>query len=63
MNRDVEHLKMLSIFHYIVAAITAISCIVTPFGTALGIFTLIVLNRPSAKPLFGLNNAIETVMR
>jgi hypothetical protein len=29
-----------------------ISCIFTPFGTVLGIFTLIVLMRPSVKTLF-----------
>lgn len=32
----------------------AISCTFTPFGTALGIFTLIVLLRPSVRALFGL---------
>jgi hypothetical protein len=31
----------------------AISCTFTPFGTALGIFTLIVLLRPSVRALFG----------
>ena len=126
MNQDLEHLRLLSIFHYVLAAITAlvacfpiihlivgislffpygnsaggppqffalmfiivpaifilggwafavclflagrylasrthrlfcliiagISCAFTPFGTALGIFTIIVLMRPSVKDQF-----------
>jgi hypothetical protein len=32
--------------------VAAISCIFFPFGTALGIFTIIVLARPSVKSLF-----------
>jgi len=32
--------------------IAAIACMFFPFGTALGVFTLIVLLRPSVKPLF-----------
>jgi hypothetical protein len=32
--------------------VAAIECTMFPFGTALGIFTLIVLMRPSAKALF-----------
>jgi hypothetical protein len=32
--------------------IAAISCVLMPFGTVLGIFTLIVLNRPAVKELF-----------
>jgi hypothetical protein len=139
MNHDVEHLRLLSIFHYIVATITAItsffalilvtvvammtpyawaivhgsdgasflywnfdaiggavvlsgwalaiamvfagrylkqhrkrtfclvvaaiSCIVIPFGTVLGIFTIVVHKRPSAIRLFGVNNEIELLMR
>ena len=127
MNQDVEHLSLLSIFHYIVAAITAlcsclpfihfflglamalgwgdfrtgeaswvgwimagfagaiilsgwalaiclalagkylgershyrfcfvmacVGCVFMPFGTVLGIFTLMVLMRPTVKQLFG----------
>lgn len=127
MNQDLEHLRLLSIFHYVLAAITAlvacfpiihlivgisllfpyghsaggppqffalmfiivpaifilggwafaiclflagrylasrthrlfcliiagISCAFTPFGTALGVFTIIVLMRPSVKGQFG----------
>jgi hypothetical protein len=30
----------------------AIECVLVPFGTALGIFTIIVLSRPTAKMLF-----------
>ena len=30
----------------------AISCAFMPFGTVLGVFTLVVLTRPSVKPLF-----------
>jgi hypothetical protein len=30
----------------------SITCMFMPFGTVLGVFTLIVLMRPSVKPLF-----------
>lgn len=33
----------------------AISCMFMPFGTVLGVFTIIVLMRPSAKELFSIN--------
>ncbi|HMJ91830.1 MAG TPA: hypothetical protein VK530_18545 [Candidatus Acidoferrum sp.] len=33
--------------------IAAITCLSFPFGTALGVFTLIVVTRPSVKALFG----------
>lgn len=33
--------------------VAALCCMVMPFGTVLGVFTLIVLLRPSVKPLFG----------
>lgn len=32
--------------------IAAIMCVFMPFGTVLGVFTLVVLSRPSVKPLF-----------
>lgn len=32
--------------------VAAVSCMQIPFGTALGVFTLIVLNRPSVKAMF-----------
>ena len=34
--------------------VAAISCLFVPFGTVLGVFTLVVLLRPSVKALFGL---------
>jgi hypothetical protein len=37
--------------------IAAISCIFVPMGTVLGVFTIIVLVRPSVKRLFGLEDA------
>ena len=33
--------------------VAALSCMMMPFGTVLGVFTLIVLTRPSVRPLFG----------
>jgi len=33
--------------------VAAISCLFMPFGTVLGVFTILVLNRPSVKALFG----------
>lgn len=36
----------------------AISCIFMPFGTVLGVFTIIVLMRPSVKELFAVNKAL-----
>ena len=36
--------------------VAAISCTFTPLGTVLGVFTLIVLFRPSVKTLFGLDS-------
>ncbi len=35
--------------------VAIISCIFSPFGTVLGVFTLIVLSRPSVKALFNYN--------
>ena len=32
--------------------VAGVSCLSFPFGTALGVFTLVVLLRPSVKPLF-----------
>ena len=34
----------------------AVECVFMPFGTVLGIFTIIVLMRESVKPLFTPNN-------
>jgi len=33
--------------------VAALSCLLTPFGTVLGIFTILVLMRPSVRVLFG----------
>jgi hypothetical protein len=38
--------------------IAAISCIFMPFGTVLGVFTIIVLMRPSVKELFATSKAL-----
>ncbi len=38
--------------------IAAISCIFMPFGTVLGVFTIIVLMRPSVKELFAGNKGL-----
>ena len=32
--------------------VAAVECLLMPFGTVLGVFTIIVLMRPSVKPLF-----------
>lgn len=40
--------------HTYCVVVAAISCCFTPLGTVLGVFTLIVLFRPSVKLLFGL---------
>lgn len=40
--------------HYVFCFVmAAIECIFTPFGTVLGVFTILVLARPSVKELFG----------
>ncbi len=47
--------------HTFCVVVAAISCSFTPLGTVLGVFTLIVLFRPSVKTLFGLDAASSTV--
>ncbi len=42
--------------HIFCLIIAAIICLQIPFGTTLGIFTLIVLLRPSVKKLFNPNS-------
>ena len=37
--------------------VAAIECILMPFGTVLGVFTIIVLSRASVKELFGVKPA------
>lgn len=39
--------------HTFCFAVACISCVFMPFGTALGVFTIIVLLRPSVKDAFG----------
>ena len=41
--------------HTFCVVVAAISCTFTPLGTVLGVFTLIVLFRPSVKVQFGLD--------
>lgn len=43
--------------------VAGISCMLMPFGTALGVFTILVLNRPSVKQVFGVEDlAAEQVI-
>lgn len=43
--------------HYsFIFVLACVQCVFFPFGTALGIFTIIVLVRPSVKDLFGLTS-------
>ena len=45
--------------HYMFCLVmAAISCIFMPFGTVLGVFTIIVLMRPSVKGLFAANKNV-----
>ncbi|MBW8809411.1 MAG: hypothetical protein JF591_11385 [Lysobacter sp.] len=39
--------------HTFCQIVAVVTCLSIPFGTALGVFTLIVLNRPSVRALFG----------
>jgi hypothetical protein len=39
--------------HLFCTVVGAIECLFMPFGTALGVFTIIVLSRPTVKELFG----------
>jgi hypothetical protein len=34
--------------------VAAVSCLMVPFGTVLGIFTIVILSRDSVKRLFGI---------
>ena len=43
--------------HALCVVVACIECIFFPLGTVLGVFTLIVLMRPSVKELFGLSPA------
>jgi hypothetical protein len=39
--------------------IAAINCIFVPIGTVLGVFTILVLSRPSVKELFAAQDRVE----
>jgi hypothetical protein len=41
--------------HTLCVIVAAVSCLLMPFGTILGVFSLMVLNRPSVKLLFEAN--------
>jgi hypothetical protein len=42
--------------HYTLCLVAAgVSCLFMPFGTVLGVFTIVVLSRPTVKSLFGKN--------
>lgn len=43
--------------HTFVFVIACIECLQMPFGTLLGVFTILVLSRPSVKALFALHRA------
>lgn len=46
--------------HYMYCfVVAAIECILMPFGTVLGVFTILVLNRPSVKALFQSEGAFQ----
>lgn len=45
--------------HTFCLVMAGISCIFVPFGTVLGVFTILVLSRPSVKELFGTTNPVE----
>jgi hypothetical protein len=66
MNQDMEHLRLLEIFHYVMAGrslalrkrysftlvIACVECLFVPFGTILSVFTIVALSRESVKRLF-----------
>ena len=41
--------------YWFVFVIACMQCAFFPFGTALGVFTVVVLSRPAVKQLFGLS--------
>lgn len=45
--------------HLFCTIVAAVSCLWFPFGTVLGVFTLIVLSRPSVKQLFGVGGDLK----
>jgi hypothetical protein len=64
-DQDAQHLRLLSIFHYLAGrflarrrhhtfcmVIAAVACTFMPLGTVLGVFSLIVLSRESVRESF-----------
>ena len=54
-GRFIAHRK----HHTFCFVVACISTLFTPFGTVLGIFTIIVLLRPSVKALFGVDAVLQ----
>jgi hypothetical protein len=50
MDRDEEHLRLLSIFHYIVAALGGLFSLFPLIYTAMGIFFVVMSHRGAVKP-------------
>jgi len=76
INLFIAGKRLAHLSHYKYCFIVAcIACIFMPFGTVLGVFTIIVLNRQSVKDLFGskfqglsikellLDSYVETIIR
>lgn len=49
--------------HLFCMVVAAIECIFMPFGTVLGVFTLIVLMRNSVKELFSANQSLQPTIK
>ncbi|MGD2176073.1 MAG: hypothetical protein PVJ27_11765 [Candidatus Brocadiaceae bacterium] len=47
--------------HTFCLVMAAVACIFMPFGTVLGVFTIIVLVRPSVRQLFGIEPDLQPV--
>jgi ABC-type branched-subunit amino acid transport system permease subunit len=50
MNQDGEHLRLLAIFHYIVAGLAALFSFLPLLYTAMGAFFVVAAHHPAAKP-------------
>jgi len=50
MNRDEEHLRLLSIFHYVVAGLAALFSCFPLFYTAMGVFFVVMSHHGPFKP-------------
>ncbi|MDP1827706.1 MAG: hypothetical protein Q8L48_30820 [Archangium sp.] len=51
MNQD-EQLDLLKVFYFVLAGLQLLAVVFMPLGTLLGVFTIVVLQRPSLKALF-----------